>query len=317
MVDKIKEKHKISVVLPVYNEEDCIEETLYQLEKIRQNNDDGPDLEFIFVDDGSIDATVKIIREHMDKNSFVKLIEFTRNFGHQIAITAGIDAAFGDFIAIIDSDLQDPPEHIIDMYKIAIKGFDVVYGLRKTRSGETLLKKVSAYCFYWFINRVSDTEVPHNTGDFRLISRRAANVLKNMPERHRFIRGMVPWTGFKSVAFEYNRKKRFAGKTKYPMRKMANFAFEAVLSFSSKPIILTIYLGLIVAVIGFLGSFYILMLKLLSDQVVPGITSIILFITMFSGVQIFLIGVVGSYVAKIFEEVKKRPLYVIKESTNL
>lgn len=317
MNKKVIDKHLISVVIPVYNEEECIRETLAQLQKLRKENLDGPALEYIFVDDGSIDNTAKIIREHISESSSIKLIEFTRNFGHQIAITAGIDSTDADFVAIIDADLQDPPEHIIEMYHIAVQGFDVVYGRRRHRSGETAFKKISAYLFYWFINRVSPTPIPQNTGDFRLISRRVANVLKNMRERHRFIRGMVPWTGFNSVAFDYDRKKRFAGKTKYPIAKMATFAVEAVLSFSSKPITLVVYLGLIITTLGLLGSLYILALKLLTNQVVPGITTIILFITMFSGVQIFLIGVVGSYVAKLFEEAKRRPLYVVKDSTPL
>ena len=310
-------RHLISVVIPVFNEEECIAETIRRLEELRRFLSDGPDLEFIFVNDGSRDRSGQIIREYSERQKHVKLIELSRNFGHQIAVTAGIDFSQGDFVAIIDSDLQDPPEYIHEMYKTALQGYDVVYGKRKKRPGETWFKNLSAALFYRTLGYLSETDIPADTGDFRLISRRAADVLIQMRERHRFIRGMVPWIGLPSKAFEYDRAERHSGHTKYPLRKMIAFATDAILSFSSRPLIFVIQVGLLMILLGLMGGGYLLYLKLFTDSVVPGITSILLSIMIFSGIQISLIGVVGAYVAKLFDEVKGRPLYVVKNSFNV
>jgi polyisoprenyl-phosphate glycosyltransferase len=310
-------KPRISIVIPVYNEKECIAEIISRLENLRREHCARLDLDYIFVDDGSNDNSVQIIRQKALGTSHIKLLELSRNFGHQIAVTAGVDAADGDYVAILDADLQDPPEYIIDMYELAITGYDLVYGKRRKRPGETLFKRVSASLFYRILGYFSDTPIPLDTGDFRLFSRRVADVFRQMRERHRFIRGMIPWIGFPSAAFEYDRNERFDGTTKYPCRKMVEFAVNALLSFSSRPLVLVIQMGILLCGIGMLGSVYILVLKLFTNIVVAGITSIILFFTFFGGIQILTTGIVGSYVAKLFEEAKNRPLYVTKDRTNI
>lgn len=271
----------------------------------------------VFVDDGSNDRTLSLLRSIAEKTVCVKVISFSRNFGHQIAITAGIDLATGHYVAVIDADLQDPPELIEDMYRLALTGFDVVYGKRRSRAGETVFKKATAAGFYRLLNYMCDIDIPADTGDFRLMSRRVVDKFKLMRERHRFVRGMIPWLGFRSVPIEYDRAERYAGGTKYPFRKMLVFAAHAILSFSSKPLTLAIRLGLLTMFAGMLGGGYMLYLKLFTNIPVPGLTAILLSIAMFSGVQILLIGLVGEYIARIFEEVKGRPLYLVAETINI
>jgi len=257
------------------------------------------------------------LRNFTEHNPNVKVISLSRNFGHQIAITAGIDMASGDFVAVIDGDLQDPPELIADMYRKALTGFDVVYGKRRTRAGETIFKKATAAGFYRLLNYMCEIEIPTDTGDFRLMSRKVVDAFKQMRERHRFVRGMVPWLGFKSVPLEYDRAERFAGETKYPLKKMLAFATNAILSFSSKPLTMAIRLGFLTILAGLVGAAYMLYLKLFTSIPVPGLTAILLSIVLFSGVQILLIGVVGEYIARIFEEIKGRPLYLVAETINI
>jgi polyisoprenyl-phosphate glycosyltransferase len=307
----------ISVVVPVFNEEQCLPEFIRRFECFRRQAIDKIIVQAIFVNDGSTDGSFEIIRQIAAHSSYVKAINLSRNFGHQIAVTAGIDASMGDYVAIIDADLQDPPELIQDMYNLACQGFDVVYGKRALRAGETWFKKISAKLFYRLLNRMSDTEIPVDTGDFRLISRRVADTLIEMREVNRFLRGMVPWIGFSSTPLLYTRDKRYSGKTKYPIKKMFRLASNALISFSSKPLQVVINLGTAFLVLGLISSLVLLYLKLFTTIVVPGITSILITIVLFNGLQIILIGLVGSYVARLFDEVKKRPLYVVSESINL
>jgi dolichol-phosphate mannosyltransferase len=274
------------------------------------------ELEFIFIDDGSKDRTFEILKELSYEKNYFKVASLSRNFGHQIAITAGIDIASGNYVAIIDGDLQDPPELIADMYYKALTGFDVVYGRRRSRAGETFFKKITALGFYRLLNYMCEMEIPKDTGDFRLMSRNAVNAFKSMRERHRFVRGMVPWLGFRAIAIEYDRDKRFAGTTKYPLRKMIAFASNAIFSFSSKPLTIAIRIGLATILIGFIGGAYILYMKIFTSIPVPGLTAVLLSIVIFSGVQILLIGIVGEYIARIFEEVKNRPLYIFSKTIN-
>ena len=313
----VTEPHLITVVIPVYNEEASAEATVGRLDALKQKMLHTAELEFIFVNDGSKDKTSQILHAHADKKPYLKLIELSRNFGHQIAVTAGLDAAQGDFIAIIDGDLQDPPELIEQMYLKALEGFDVVYGQRRKRLGESIFKNSSAWAFYRILKFMSDTEIPVNTGDFRLISRRVADTLANMRERNRFLRGMIPWIGFESAPILYDRDPRRAGTTKYPMRKMLALAINAVMSFSSKPLLFVVRFGLLVFGIGVLAGFYLLYLKFFTETVVPGITSILISIVVFNGIQIAIIGVVGVYVANLFDEIKGRPLYVVSRSFNV
>lgn len=308
---------KLSIVVPVFNEEESLSETFKRLQNLRQKLIGELDSEFIFVDDRSTDRSPVILRGFAREHPHVKVITFSRNFGHQIAITAGLDHASGDYVAIIDADLQDPPELIEDMYRLACTGYDVVYGQRKSRVGESWFKKLTASIFYRVMSYMCEFEIPVDTGDFRLITRRVADAVAQLRERHRYMRGMVPWVGFRSVALSYDRDERYAGETKFPFAKMMGFAINAILSFSKKPLTVATRIGLFTVVMGLLGAIYMLWLKLFTSVPVPGLTAILVTIIIFSGVQIFLIGVVGEYISRIFEEAKARPLYIVAETSNI
>jgi len=313
----LQTRQLLSIVVPIFNEEACLPETLRRLSQFRTSIAERVDVEFLFVDDGSKDNSLDLLKQAASTDKSVKILSFSRNFGHQMAITAGIDSARGDYVAVIDGDLQDPPELIEKMYDLALTGYDVVYGKRKSRSGETIFKKATAAAFYRLFSYLCEMEIPTDTGDFRLMSRRVVDAFGRMRERHRFVRGMVPWVGFRTVALEYDREERFAGETKYPLRKMISFAMNAIFSFSKKPLTLAIRLGALTTLCGLLFGAYMLYMKLFTNIPVPGITAIILTIVLIGGVQIFLIGIVGEYIARIFEEVKGRPLYLVLETVNL
>lgn len=301
----------MDVVIPVFNEQDCLDELFRRLLDLRDQLSDRVQVHLLFVNDGSSDNSHAMLTAFAQKHADVRIVSFTRNFGHQIAISAGIDHVEADYVAIVDADLQDPPEIIEGMFDLAATGIDVVYGQRRNRAGESLLKKATASGFYRVLSFLCDTQIPVDTGDFRVISRRVVEQLKQMGESHRFLRGMIPWLGFSSSAFVYDRDERFAGETKYPFAKMFRFAIDAIFSFSRKPLTYATYIG--VASTGFagLGGLYLLYLKLFTDQVVPGITAVILTVILMGGLQVFIIGVIGQYIARIFEESKNRPLYVI------
>jgi dolichol-phosphate mannosyltransferase len=307
----------LTVVIPIFNERDTISELFKRLERLRQKMLPAVDIELVFVNDGSSDGSYEMLVGLAEQHKYVKVISFSRNFGHQIAITAGIDYASGDYVAVIDGDLQDPPELIENMCNVVKTGYDVVYGKRRNRKGEAWFKKRSAALFYRMLSYLCETEIPVDTGDFRLMSRRAVDALKSLREQHRFVRGMVPWIGFKSTALDYDREPRYAGETKYPLRKMLGFAANAVLSFSRKPLAVATRLGAFTVLAGIAGSVYMLYLKLFTSIPVPGVTAIIVTIIIFGGVQILLIGVAGEYIARIFDEVKRRPLYIVEETRNL
>jgi glycosyltransferase involved in cell wall biosynthesis len=311
------EKNLLSIIVPVFNEEESISETVKRLLQLRDNLAEETDVELVFVDDGSKDCSLLLLKSIAEYNASVKVISFSRNFGHQIAITAGIDMAAGDYVAVIDADLQDPPELIADMYRMALTGFDIVYGKRRSRKGETVFKMATAAIFYRLLNHMCDIEIPVNTGDFRLMSRKVVDSFMQLRERHRFVRGMIPWLGYKAAPLEYDRAERFAGETKYPFRKMLSFATNAILSFSSKPLTMAIHIGFLTIVTGVIAGSYILYLKVYTDIPVPGLTSLLLTTVIFSGVQILLIGVIGEYIARIFEESKGRPLYLVNETINI
>lgn len=313
----LREKPLLSVVIPVFNEEESLPETLRRLRALAEKLLPDVDLELLFVDDGSKDNSLAILKRTAASQPNVKVIAFSRNFGHQIAITAGIDLAAGDYVAVIDADLQDPPELIESMYRLAMTGYDVVYGKRRSRAGETVFKRASAAAFYRLFSYMCEMDIPTDTGDFRLMSRQVVEAFKQLRERHRFVRGMIPWVGFRAVPLEYDRDERFAGETKYPLRKMLAFATNAILSFSKKPLTLAIRLGFMTILVGVALGLYVLYLKLFTSIPVPGITAVLLSIVVFSGVQILLIGIVGEYIARIFEEVKGRPLYLVAETVNL
>ncbi len=302
----------ISVVVPMYFEEEVAMACYTRITQVMKEIE--YDYEIIFVNDGSRDNTKEILKEIANRDKKAKIINFSRNFGHQMAVTAGIDKASGNAIIIIDADLQDPPELIKDMISLWRKGADVVYAVRKARKGETLFKVITAKYFYKFLNFMTNINIPKDTGDFRLIDRKVAEVFKSMPESNRFIRGMISWVGFEQVPIEYVRNERYAGKTKYPLKKMLKFATDAIISFSIKPLKLIELLGGISIIISIILLIYAIIDRILNNT--SGWASIIVAISFFSGVQLISLGMIGEYIARIYEENKKRPLYIISEEIN-
>lgn len=309
-------KETLEVIIPVYNEEECLPELINRLLGLIDSLKELA-ISFIFINDGSKDKSLSLLYEYAKRHKYFKIIDLSRNFGHQIAITAGMESATADYVAIIDADLQDPPELIKDMYlKAKNQGFDVVYGKRLKRKGESWFKLLTAKLFYRFLSKMCDTEILTDTGDFRLIKKKVLNSLNRMPEHHRFIRGMVPWVGFKHTALYYNRDSRYAGVTKYPLSKMLQFASDAIFSFSRVPLSVSIYVGMVVLMLGIIGAAILVILKIFTTFYVPGITTVIATIVIIGGIQIIMMGVMGSYIGRIFEESKNRPLYFINDKTN-
>jgi len=302
----------LSIVVPCFNEELVIRETARRLRGLRDTLDTCT-TELVFVDDGSHDGTLAALRELAAADPAIRVVAFARNFGHQVAVTAGIDAAAGDAIVIIDADLQDPPEVIPQMLAKWREGYDVVYGTRTDRPGESWFKLITARAFYRLLNQLSDVAIPLDTGDFRLISRRVADTLRAMPERDRFLRGMVSWVGFRQFALPYRRAARFAGETKYPLRKMFRFATDGILSFSSTPLQLSVGLGLLSAALALAGILYAFVLRVFTDIWVEGWTALMIAVLFLGGVQLISVGILGAYVGRIYNEIKRRPLYVVQE----
>lgn len=304
-------KPLLSVVIPCFNEEEVISETIHQI-LIFADEVESMSVEIIFIDDGSKDRTLKILEDASCLDPRIKVIGFARNFGHQFAVTAGIDFSHGDAVVLIDADLQDPPHVIHQMIAKWREGFDVVYGVRADRLGESAFKLASARAFYRLLNRLSSTPIPLDTGDFRLMDRAVVDVLKTMPEKDRFIRGMVAWIGFKQYPLAYKRAERFAGTSKYPLRKMLRFALDGIFSFSSKPLQLAAGFGFLSAGLSIVGIFYALFLRVFTSIWVEGWTALIIAILFIGGVQLICLGILGEYVGRIYSEVKNRPLYVVK-----
>lgn len=304
---------ELTVVIPAYNEEQSIEPMVERLVLALEQRVDG--LEILFVDDGSRDGTWQRIAELASRDTRVRGIRFARNFGHQAALTAGVDAATGRAVVIIDADLQDPPEVIPEMIERWRAGAEVVYGQREEREGETFFKKATAAAFYRLLRRITNVDIPVDTGDFRLMGPRAVAAFRALPERNRFIRGLVAWIGFPQVAVRYRRQARHAGETKYPLRKMVRFALDGITSFSFLPLRLATLLGFTVSVLSFLYIVVVIILKLIGINW-PGYTSMMASILFLGGVQLVMIGVLGEYVARTFDEVKRRPLYLVGESTD-
>lgn len=302
----------LSLVIPCFNEEQVIAVTVRRMTHFCSELSD-LEAELIFIDDGSQDNTLSLLREYAAKDSRIKVICFARNFGHQIAVTAGMDAARGDAVVLIDADLQDPPEVIHQMIIKWREGYDVVYGTRTKRKGESVFKRSSARGFYRLLNKLSDTPIPLDTGDFRLMSRPIVDSLKAMPERDRFVRGMVSWVGFKQTAIAYERAERFAGKSKYPLGKMLRFASDGILSFSTKPLQISIALGMLAACIAMAGIFYAIGMRIFTDIWVEGWTALMIAILFLGGVQLICVGILGEYIGRIYNEVKHRPLYIVEE----
>ena len=305
----------ISIVIPCFNEEEVVEQLVDEINLFCLNNPRYR-YEIIFVDDGSIDNTLKLLTEAASKYETFKVVSFSRNFGHQIAVSAGVDVATGDALVFIDADLQDPPHVIADMISQWEEGAEVVYAVRASREGESVFKLATANRFYRILNWFSNIDIPVDTGDFRLIDRKVADVLRSMPERHRFVRGMVAWIGFRQVALPYDRKKRFAGSSKYPLGKMLRFAVDGILSFSSKPLELAIYFGFFVSSLSVLGIFYALAMRVFTSTWVEGWTALMIAVLFLGGVQLVFVGIIGAYIGRIYEEAKGRPLYILRDEPN-
>lgn len=303
----------ISIVVPCYNEQEVIGETVKRIKSFCSELDANLDVELLFVDDGSRDRTRELLRVFATEDDRIRVIGFARNFGHQIAVTAGIDAARGDAVVLIDADLQDPPEVVHQMIAKWREGYDVVYGTRTERPGESAFKLATARGFYRLLNKLSDVPIPLDTGDFRLMSRPVVDTLNAMPERDRFVRGMVSWVGFKQIALPYKRAERFAGESKYPLRKMLKFATDGILSFSTKPLQMSIGFGMITAFLSMLGIVYALVMRLFTDIHVAGWTLLMIAVLFIGGVQLICVGILGEYIGRIYNEIKCRPLYVADE----
>jgi dolichol-phosphate mannosyltransferase len=300
----------ISVIVPCFNEEQGIAECHRRLTEILRSLDTW--YEIVYVDDGSRDSTpAKLAAIHgLDPN--VAVIELSRNFGHQPAVSAGLEAAKGEVVVIIDADLQDPPEVIGQMLQKWAEGYEVVYGIRESRDGESGFKLWSAKLFYRLINALSDVEIPLDTGDFRLLDRKAVEAMKNMPERHRLLRGMCSWIGFRQCGLKYARAARFAGTTKYPLRKMLNLALDGIASFSTVPLRVLAVIGIASAVLAVLGIIYALVIRLFTHSWVAGWTISFIGLLFLGGLQMISIGIVGEYVGRIYTEAKHRPLYIAR-----
>ena len=275
------------------------------------------DYEIIFVNDGSSDSTEEIVKQYCDKDKHLKLISFSRNFGHQTAISAGMDNAEGDAIIVMDADLQDPPEVVLKLIEKYEEGFDVVYAIRSKRKGESFFKKITAKMFYRFLKNMCEVDIPVDTGDFRLISRQVCDVLKGLTERNRYVRGLVSWVGFKQTGIYYEREERYAGKTKYPLKKMLKLSVDGITSFSTKPLKLTKWIGIFMAAVGFIYAIIVIIQKLVGIQMQTGWASTMVTILLIGGIQLIMLGITGEYIARIFDESKNRPLYIIKEKVNM
>ncbi len=310
----MKQTFLLTVIIPVYFEEAVVEACYREIKSVMIRNH--WEYELIFVNDGSTDQTLPLLRQIALEDSGVKVIDFARNFGHQVAVTAGIFHSSGDAVVVIDADLQDPPSVIEQMVSKWQENYEVVYAKRKKRKGETWFKLFSAKCFYRLLHFMADIDIPLDTGDFRLMDRKVVEAFKQMPERNRFVRGMVSWVGFRQTYIEYERDERFAGETKYPLRKMLHFAMDGMIGFSTKPLKLVQSIGVLTIGIALLLFVYALISKFVLRSVVSGWTSIIVAITFFSGVQLFSIGILGEYIARIYDESKNRPLYLIREKIN-
>ena len=308
----------LSIVIPCYNEEEVLPETFKRLQAFALDlkNSKNFDCELIFINDGSSDQTAHLIHQASLLNPMIKLISFSRNFGHEIATTAGIDHAQGDVVVLIDADLQDPPELIHEMIRKWEEGYDVVYGVRTQRLGESWSKRLFSKIFYRCMNYFSDTPIPLDTGDFRLMSREVVNAFKQLPERDRFIRGMVSWLGFKQIALPYDRQERFAGTTKYSFKKLLALAVTGIFSFSTRPLEFSVKLGFFFSFIAVLGVFYILGIRFLTDTWVPGWAGIMITILFMGGIQLISVGILGIYIGRIYNEVKRRPLYLTQKGKN-
>jgi polyisoprenyl-phosphate glycosyltransferase len=306
------ESVKYSIVIPLYNEEGIISILVERLQQLISEFD-GP-AEVVMVDDGSRDATYQLAQAVTEADPCFKLIQFSRNFGHQMAITAGMDAASGDAVIIMDADLQDPPYVVLQMIEKWQEGYEVVYGLRQHREGERLFKTATASAFYGLLHRIADIDTPVDVGDFRLVDRKALNAFLQMRENNRYVRGMFSWVGFKQTGVPYTREERTVGATHYTLRKMVKLASNGIMGFSTAPLRLALNTGVFLAFAALIYGAVAIALKLAGTDLVPGYASLLFAITFLSGIQLMVLGTVGLYVGRIYDEARARPLYVVRET---
>lgn len=304
----------LTIIVPVHNEEKNISPLLERLKPITKNYK----YELIFVDDGSKDNTLAKLKKASLTNKNIKILSFTRNFGHQTALSCGYEYAKGDCVVTIDADLQDPPEIIPALVNKWQQGAEIVYAKRRKRQ-DSFFKKITAHLFYRLINFLSDTPIPTDIGDFRLHDKKVNNYLKHLPEHNKFLRGLVAWPGFKEAQVEFDRDKRFAGNTHYTLSKMLNFAFDGITSFSTKPLRIAIYIGFFISFLGMFGIIYAVYRRLFlpHEYWVTGWTTLVVAILFIGGTQLVTIGIIGEYIGKIYREVQNRPQYLLKEKINV
>jgi len=301
-----------SILIPVYNEEPVLPTLFPRLDALVAQMD--APCEVLLIDDGSRDRSAELIRAALPSRPWLRLLRFARNFGHQAALTAGYDHALGAAVVCLDADLQDPPEVILEMAKRWREGFEVVYGVRTKRQGETPFKKFTAWAYYRTMRSLAKVDLPVDAGDFRLMDRKAVDALKQVRERSRYLRGLVAWIGFRQCAVPYDRAERFAGETKYPLRKMLRLAFDGILSFSSVLLRIALILGFAVSVLSILAGLVAIVVKLGGWYTVDGWTSLAVLVCFIGGVQLTVMGIIGEYISRIYDEVKARPLYLVAEN---
>ncbi|MEY4543915.1 MAG: hypothetical protein RL685_110 [Pseudomonadota bacterium] len=309
--------YAVSLVLPVFNEEQVLPELLRRLSLLLAELDPANRWEVLFVNDGSADRTRQLIEQACQSERRLRLINLSRNFGHQIAITAGVDRAEGEAVVIMDADLQDPPELIAEMLQRYAEGYDVVYAVRRQRQGEGWFKRASAALFYRTLKRVVGVAIPTDTGDFRLMSRRTVLALRGLREANRFVRGLVAWVGFRQTAVYYDRAARFAGDTHYPLHKMLRFASDGIVSFSALPLRVATLLGVLSGVVAMGVAVWVLGVVLTGTQAVPGWATLMFAVSVSSSAQLLMIGILGEYLGRVYDEVKRRPLYLVDTTQNL
>ena len=303
---------QLSIIIPIYNEQGNIDRLINRLKGVM--NQLNVTCEYIFINDGSKDDSINIIKNLAKIDPSVKFINFSRNFGHQIAVTAGLDKCIGERIVIIDADLQDPPELILEMYKKMEEGFEVVYAKRAARNGESWMKKFTARMFYRVLKFITSVNIPVDTGDFRIVDRKIVDVLKQMPEQQKFLRGQISWIGFNQTYVEYERDERYAGETGYTYKKMLRLALDGITSFSNFPLKFATVCGFVVSGIAFLVMLYALYARFISKDYIEGWTSIIISVLFLGGIQLISIGIIGEYISRLSSNVRNRPLYIVNDT---
>lgn len=303
---------KYSIIAPVFNEIESLPELHKRITEVMEQT--GEEWELVLIDDGSLDGSTGVIREMAKADPHVRPVIFARNFGQQIAVTAGLDYSRGDAVVIIDADLQDPPELILQMFEKWKEGYEVVYAVRAEREGETWFKRMTAALFYRAIFKITDVKIPLDTGDFRLLDRKVVDIMNRMRERHRFLRGMAAWVGFKQIGLPYKRAARYAGITKYPFRKMLQLALNAITSFSYFPLQVATYIGFFSAGISILAIPIVIIVRLTGSQAFFGQATTLIAVLFLGGVQLISLGILGEYVGRVYDESKGRPLYIIREN---